>query len=164
MSQTFDTLFAASGPDAAEGGENPVPEFVEADVATVETPAPTITPTGYQTLVAVIRFSLGSTALDDNDREIIQSIADAHRQRGGHIRLAGYASKDSEGSGDTEEMLENFNLSVDRATAVADELVRQGVASDAVVIDAQGDSASSGLAQGQSSAAEQRRVDVYFTN
>jgi outer membrane protein OmpA-like peptidoglycan-associated protein len=61
-------------------------------------------------------------------------------------------------------MLINFNISVDRAVAVADELVRQGVASDNIEIDAKGDGASVQVASGEQDAAEQRRVEVYFTN
>jgi outer membrane protein OmpA-like peptidoglycan-associated protein len=147
MSQTFDALFAASGPEA---------------VAAASTT--TITATGYQTLVAVIKFGEGSSALDANDRRIIKDLADAHGRQGGAIRLAGFASRDTGSSEDTDEMLVNLQISIDRATAVADELVRQGVASDDIVIDAQGAQASANLASGQFDAADQRRVDVYFTN
>jgi outer membrane protein OmpA-like peptidoglycan-associated protein len=147
MSQTFDALFAASGPDA-----------------TADTPTTTITSSGYQTLVAVIKFNEGSSGLDANDRLIIKDIAASHERQGGAIRLAGHASRQAGVAEQTDELLANFNISLDRATAVADELVRQGVASDDIVIDAQGDQAFVNVAGGQLDEADQRRVDVYFTN
>jgi outer membrane protein OmpA-like peptidoglycan-associated protein len=115
-------------------------------------------------LVAVIKFNDGSSALDANDRRIIKDIAASHSRQGGGIRLAGYASRQAGVAEETNELLANFNISLDRATAVADELVRQGVASDNIVIDAQGDQASVNVASGQFDEADQRRVDVYFTN
>jgi outer membrane protein OmpA-like peptidoglycan-associated protein len=147
MSQAFDALFAASGPEAVAA-----------------TSTTTITATGYQTLVAVIKFGEGSSALDANDRRIIKELVDAHGRQGGGIRLAGYASHHAGSTGETDEMVVNFEISIDRATAVADELVRQGVARDEIVIDAQGDQAFANLATDKFDEADQRRVDVYFTN
>jgi outer membrane protein OmpA-like peptidoglycan-associated protein len=164
MSENFDAMFEASGPGAEAGGSNAVPEFVVADIEAVSTPAPTITATGYQSLVAIIRFDSGSSVLDADDRRIVKELAEAYRERGGRIRLAGYASRDHGGADDTDEMLINFNMSVDRAVAVADELVRQGVASDNIEIDAKGDAASVQVASGELDEAGQRRVEVYFTN
>jgi len=164
MDQTFDTLFNASGPEGDADASNPVPAFVAADNDVVVTQAPTITDSGYQALVAIIRFNTGSSALDDNDRQIIGQLADAWRQRGGGIRLAGYASRDQGSVADADVKLANFNISLDRAVAVADELVRVGVPSDDIEIDARGDSAAVALASAGLDEADQRRVEVYFTN
>ncbi|MEM7120722.1 MAG: OmpA family protein [Pseudomonadota bacterium] len=160
VQQTFDTLFSESGADAVSAGSGAA--TVTASFS--DAPPPTITANGFETLAAIIRFNLGSTALDNRDREIIGQLAAIYRERGGKIRLVGYASHDPGNKNATDEALVNFKISVDRATAVADELVRQGVPSRDIVVDAQGDQASAHLAQGQIDEAQQRRVDVYFTN
>ncbi len=164
MSQTFDSLFAASGPETVVGGSGETSAVTVNEIPIASAPAPTITATGYRTLVAVIKFGNGSSALDNNDRRIIKDLANAHRQRGGGIHLAGYASHHAGADDNTDELLANFNVSVDRATAVADELVRQGVSSDDILIDAQGDQAFVNVASNQPDEADQRRVDIYFTN
>ena len=160
VQQTFDALFSESGADAVSAGSGAA--TVTASFS--DAPTPTITANGFETLAAIIRFNLGSTALDNRDREIIGQLAAIYRERGGKIRLVGYASHDPGNKNATDEALVNFKISVDRATAVADELVRQGVPSRDIVVDAQGDQAFAHLAQGQIDEAQQRRVEVYFTN
>ena len=117
VQETFDALFTESGPDAVSSGSG------EATVTASfsDAPSPSLTASGFETLVAIIRFNLGSTALDDNDRRIIQQLAEIHRERGGRIRLVGFASHDPGNKNATDETLVNFKISVDRATAVADE-------------------------------------------
>ena len=59
-------------------------------------------------------------------------------------------------------MMANFNISVDRAQAVADELMRLGVAPSALTIDAVGDSQprfGEAMPAGQ---AGNRRVEIYL--
>ncbi len=160
VQQTFDTLFSESGAEAVSSG----PGAATVTASFSDAPSPTITANGFETLAAIIRFNFGSTALDNRDREIIGQLAAIYRERGGKVRLVGYASHDPGNKDASDETLVNFKISVDRATAVADELVRQGVPSRDIVIDAQGDQAFVHLAEGQIDEAQQRRVEVYFTN
>lgn len=151
----FTDLFAASGPGAGTPEQPLVVASADTQVATqaafttVGLPAP-------ETLAAIIRFGDGSSALGAVERDIVRQLAAIHAERGGTIRLVGHASRAAGGMETGSQELVNFNISLDRATAVAAELIRQGVPSSVVVVEAAGDS------QASADAAQDRRVDVLF--
>ena len=151
----FADLFAASGPGAGTQEQPLVIASADTQAAaqaaftTVGLPAP-------ETLAAIIRFGDGSSALGAVERDIVRQLAAIHAERGGTIRLVGHASRAAGGMETSSQELVNFNISLDRATAVAAELIRQGVPSSVVVVEAAGDS------QASADAAQDRRVDVLF--
>lgn len=152
----FDDLFAASGPTAGTAAQ----PLVVAEVPTTGGTDAAFTSAGAgmaQTLAAIIRFGNGSSALGSAERDIIRQIATIHAQRGGVVRLVGHASRTASGMESSGQQLANFNISLDRATAVAEELIRQGVPRDAVIVEAAGDSTATSL-----DAAGDRRVDIFI--
>lgn len=151
----FAALLAASGPEAGSS--------VEPVVIAAAEPAPAsqasftdFAATHAQTLAAIIRFGHGSVAIGTAERDILRQLAAIHAERGGPIRLVGHASKPASGLESTTQILANFEISLDRATAVAEELILLGVPRTDVIVEAAGDSDAG------SDAALDRRVDVYI--
>jgi outer membrane protein OmpA-like peptidoglycan-associated protein len=152
----FNDMIVASGPDAGTGGE---PIVIASSEPVAQTEAVFTTQPGApvnEVLAAIIRFGDGSSALGSAERDIVRQLVLLHAERGGHIRLVGHASKPAGGMETAQQELVNFNISLDRATAVAEELIRQGVPRNDVMVEAAGDN------QASSDAAQDRRVDVLF--
>jgi len=151
----FDDLLSASGPGAGTA-EQPI---VIAQAETAPATQAAFTTVGLptaETLAAIIRFGDGSSTLGATERDIVRQLAAIHAERGGKIRLVGHASRPAGSMETTNQQLVNFNISLDRATAVAEELIRLGVPSNEVVVEAAGDN------QASADAAQDRRVDVLF--
>ena len=151
---TFDELFGASGPATSVA----VSETATGDAAF----APIGAAPGPETLVAVIRFGHGSSALGAEEKRIVAELAAAHAQAGGRIRLVGHASRSAGALTDADGSLANFEISLDRATAVAEELIRNGAPRDAILIEAASDGSSMAAAAGVEDEAVDRRVEVFF--
>ncbi|MDG2482225.1 MAG: OmpA family protein [Alphaproteobacteria bacterium] len=159
---SFDELFNASGPTSTTQSQN---------VASVGSPTTVINDATFtsagnglfaETLAAIIRFGHGSSALGADERQIIAQLAAIHRQTGGPIRLVGHASHSGAGLADADRALVNFKVSLDRATAVANELIRNGVPRGDVLIEAAAATDSMAAAAGVQSEAVDRRVEVFF--
>lgn len=98
--------------------------------------------------VAVIQFGRGSAQLSGEDRGILREVAQIHKRNGGKVRVVGYVGDDP------------ANVSLARANAVAAELMRNGVARDAIQASA-GNEASSG-APGTEIAAADRKAEIFL--
>ncbi|MBC6440059.1 MAG: OmpA family protein [Rhodospirillales bacterium] len=158
----FDELPDASGPDATLQTRT----AAAAGSPTTVINDPTFTTAGNallsEMLVAIIGFGRGSSALGQKEREIVARLAALHRQTGGRIRLIGHASRSVTGLADAEREPVNFKVSLDRATAVADELIRNGVSQGDILIEAAADDSAMAEAAGIVDEAGERRVEVYF--
>jgi outer membrane protein OmpA-like peptidoglycan-associated protein len=107
---------------------------------------------------ATIRFAEGSAKLSRGDRDTLARVAALARELGGHVRVVGHAGRSS--TGDTaRRQLAEFSLSLDRANAVAGELLRQGVQAERLTIAAVGD-AEPQLVMGAGEGGN-RRADVF---
>lgn len=114
--------------------------------------------------VGVVRFKAGSARLSNRERQGLRRIAQAYRQRGGTIRVEGHASSRTRNMDPVQHHLVNFNVSFNRANAVARELVRQGVPEQAVFVAALSDSRPLYLEVMPAGDAGNQRVEVYFVN
>ena len=65
-------------------------------------------------------------------------VAEQYEARGGVIRVVGHASSKTKNMPVVEHNLANFKVSLDRAQAVANELIRLGVPPDAIFVEATG--------------------------
>ncbi len=111
---------------------------------------------------AVIYFASGSAKLNVDGRNALHKVADLHKQRGGVIRVVGHASsRTQEVSAEKHELI-NFNISYKRARAVADELIRHGVAADKVVVISRSDSEPAYHEWMPSGEAGNRRAEVFI--
>lgn len=151
----FTELLSASGPGAGTATQ-PIVIATAEPVGTVDAAFTAPGAGASETLAAIIRFGDGSSSLGAVERDIVRQLALIHADRGGRIRLVGHASRPAGGMETANQQLVNFNISLDRAVAVAEELIRQGVPRGDVAVEGAGDS------QAGSDAAQDRRVDVLF--
>lgn len=114
--------------------------------------------------VATVNFAMGSAALDAADRRQIVEVANVYRQRGGAIRIEGHASSRTKDMEPVQHQLVNFNVSLNRANAVASELIRQGVPAEAVFVAAMSDSQPIYYEVMPAGEAGNQRVEIYFVN
>lgn len=94
---------------------------------------------GNNIQVAVVQFGRASSGLSGDDLTVLRDVAEIQKKQGGTIRVVGHASQDVTGS-DVQRLQEgNYAISLARANAIANQLVRFGVPRSAVVAEAAGD-------------------------
>ena len=111
---------------------------------------------------ASIPFAVGSASLNASDRGALKNVVKLHRKFGGTVHVVGHSSRRTRDMGSETHRLVNFNLSLDRATAVSMELARLGVPAEAVTVIARSDNeplAYEYMPEGESF---NRRADVYL--
>ena len=89
--------------------------------------------------IATIYFSNNSARLSSRDRVQLQQVASRQREVDGALRVIGHASSRTRDMDPVRHKLVNFKISVDRATAVSEELMRYGVSPDALYVGAVSD-------------------------
>ena len=114
--------------------------------------------------VAMVRFRAGSASLTGTARERVRRIAEMYRQRGGGVSVEGHASSRTRNMNPVQHHLVNFNVSLSRANAVAQELVRQGVPAEAVFVAAMSDSQPLYYEVMPAGDAGNQRVEIRFVN
>lgn len=114
--------------------------------------------------LAMVRFKAGSASLTGSARQQVRRIAGMYRQRGGAIRVEGHASSRTRNMDPVQHHLVNFNVSLNRANAVARELVRQGVPSESVFVAAMSDSQPLYYEVMPAGDAGNQRVEIHFAN
>lgn len=89
--------------------------------------------------LASIQFSDGSAKLSDRDRAVLRGVYDQARRAGGTLRIVGHASSRTGARDVARHADANARVSAERAEAVARELVRLGMAPDAMYVGAVSD-------------------------
>lgn len=117
--------------------------------------------TGISYLAATILFDHGSTALDAAGRDTLRKIAAEYRKSGGTLRIVGHASSRTTDMRPLQHQLANFQVSVSRAEAVAQELTRLGVPAKAMQVAGVGDSQPIYYEVMPAGEAGNRRVEVF---
>jgi len=107
----------------------------------------------------LIYFRDGSSELGEDDRRVIEQIAQVQRAYGGVVSVIGHSSVGGTGA----DKAANQRISEARATAVAQELMRNGVPLEAIRAGAAGDSQPLYSEAATNGAAGNRRVEVYIT-
>ncbi len=168
-----DTSFDAPAAAALTPAQTPVPGIVretynrplvaESGVApaastpgsSIATPAPDASATVY--------FANGSARLNSEAKAIVRDIAETWKVRGGAVRVVGHASRRTGGMATSRHKLVNFRISLDRATVVANELIRLGVDGSAIQIAAIGESRPAldeSMPEGE---ARNRRAEIFHS-
>ena len=111
---------------------------------------------------AVLYFGVGSAAISAKGRKALRTIAKVHRARGGTVRVIGHASSRTRELSFDRHNLVNFGVSIARARAVGDALVKYGVAQSAVMVSAKSDNEPVYYESMPSGEAGNRRVQVYI--
>jgi outer membrane protein OmpA-like peptidoglycan-associated protein len=123
-----------------------------------------LVPVDLSTPAAVIRFATGSARIGSQDRRAIQRAYQAYRARGGRIHVMGHASSRTRNMDRVRHQLANFQISYDRAKAVADELVRLGVDPSVIVVNAMSDQHPAFFEVMPAGEAGNRRAEIFFEN
>jgi hypothetical protein len=114
--------------------------------------------------VALIYFAHGSAALSAMDRRIIGEVAQLQKAQGGVVRIVGHASMRT-GNADPESHEEaNYRMSLARANAIAEALMREGLHSESVQIAAQGSADPEYYEFTPTGEAGNRRAEIYLVN
>ncbi len=108
-----------------------------------------------------VKFASGSATLDDAARGTIRKAAEAYRNNGQRIRIVGHAASGTTDRAADDHMLANFEMSLKRATAVSDELMRLGVDPSVIVVEAVGDRSTDGT-PGAVSEVRSHSADIYL--
>ena len=110
----------------------------------------------------VVSFAHGSVGLNAEDRQKIAAAAASAAQYRGLVRVVGHASSRTGDLGVGEHLLANFGVSLDRATVVANELIRAGVDASRVVVEARGDSVPVYYESMPAGEAGNRRAEIFI--
>jgi flagellar motor protein MotB len=110
----------------------------------------------------VVSFAHGSTGLNAEDRQKIAAAAASAASHGGMVRVVGHASSRTGDLGVGQHLLANFGVSLDRATVVANELIRAGVDASRVVVEAKGDSVPVYYESMPAGEAGNRRAEIFI--
>ena len=122
------------------------------------------TAAGPGQLAAIIFFSHGSAELDARDYSVLSDVAALRRERGGSLRVVGHASSRTHNATPDEHQLANFEMSLTRANAVLEQLLRLGVPADAAHAEAVGDAEPVYHEFMPSGEAGNRRVEIFLEN
>ncbi len=109
-----------------------------------------------------IPFAVGSAALNSSDRAQLKKVAELHEQFGGVVRVIGHASRRTRDMEFDAHQWVNFQLSLDRATAVSVELTRLGVPAQSMLVMARSDNEPLTYEYMPKGEAENRRADIYI--
>jgi len=112
--------------------------------------------------VGTIYFGDGSARLSGEDVSIIAAVTQAFGQTGGKIRVVGHSSMGANTLSPTRREEINFKMSLRRANAVANELIRHGVPRENVEVIAEGDRAPAYEESSQTGAAYNRRAEIFI--
>ena len=110
----------------------------------------------------VIRFSTGSARLSSADQGVVRELVSLIREYNATVEIVGHASSRTRNMDPFEHKLVNFEISLQRANAVAEALVNAGAPSDRISVVAVGDSqpvSSEAMPAGE---AENRRAEIYL--
>jgi outer membrane protein OmpA-like peptidoglycan-associated protein len=110
----------------------------------------------------VVSFAHGSTGLNAEDRQKIAAAAASAAAYNGIVRVVGHASSRTGDLGVGDHLLANFNVSMKRANAVANELIRAGVDPSRVVVEAKGDAVPVYYESMPAGEAGNRRAEIFI--
>lgn len=110
----------------------------------------------------VVSFAHGSTGLNAEDRQKIAAAAASAAAYNGIVRVVGHASSRTGDLGVGDHLLANFNVSMKRANAVANELIRAGVEPSRVVVEAKGDAVPVYYESMPAGEAGNRRAEIFI--
>ena len=110
----------------------------------------------------VVSFGHGSTQLNAADRLKVAQAADAVRSQGGFVRVVGHASSRTGDLAVGRHVLANFKASLDRATAVANALIQNGVDPSRVFVEAKGDAVPVYYESMPAGEAGNRRAEIFI--
>jgi outer membrane protein OmpA-like peptidoglycan-associated protein len=123
--------------------------------------APPATSSRGNQQVAVIQFGAGSAGLTGNDFAILQRVAEMQRNNRATVRIIAHAQQDAAGSSADQAARANYEISRQRALAVANQLVRLGVPANRIVAEAASDAEPAFETTSARGIAANRRAEIF---
>ncbi|MCF8468545.1 MAG: OmpA family protein [Sneathiella sp.] len=117
-----------------------------------------------RTPIETIYFAQGSHRIDAADREKLERIARTQMAAGGKLKVVGHASSRTRQMPETRHMIVNLNVSNARAAAVAEFLLKAGVAPGDLVIESVSDADPLINEPMPSAEAKNRRAEIFLLN
>jgi outer membrane protein OmpA-like peptidoglycan-associated protein len=114
------------------------------------------------TRVATIHFASSSSALDERDRSILGAVIQLQRERGGHVVVVGHASSRTRDMDYITHQMVNFQISMERATTIGNELKDLGLEDEVLEVQAVSDTTPLYMEVMPSGEAGNRRVEIYL--
>lgn len=133
-------------------------EVAAAEVEELEEPIEV----GGTQLVAVIYFAHDSSQLNEDDRDVLRDVVALHKERGGRIHLIGHSSARAETEDLVAQRMINLDLSLKRASQVADGLMGFGAQQEALLVEAKADSDPVAEEATATDEAGNRRVEIFL--
>jgi outer membrane protein OmpA-like peptidoglycan-associated protein len=112
--------------------------------------------------IALIYFQNGSASLSEDDRSVIQEVAELQRASGGVIQIVGHASMAAGSTDPATNEEANYDISLARANAVANALLREGIDSANVQVAAAGSTEPEYYEFTPTGEAGNRRAEIYL--
>lgn len=114
------------------------------------------------TRVATIHFASSSAMLDERDRSILGAVIQLQRERGGHVVVVGHASSRTRDMDYIAHQMANFQISMERAATIGNELKGLGLAGEVLEVQAVSDTTPLYMEVMPSGEAGNRRVEIYL--
>ncbi len=114
--------------------------------------------------VGSILFRHGSARLTAKDKHLVRQIAGLHRGQGGTVRVVGHSSGRTREADPVRHQMINFEISMQRANAVAAELRRHGVPTRSIIVEAKSNGEPKFQETMPSGEAGNRRADIFLDN
>jgi outer membrane protein OmpA-like peptidoglycan-associated protein len=118
-------------------------------------------PTGAPVQVAVIQFGPMSVELNGKDQAVLARVAQAQRSNGGKVRIVAHSAQDAAGSSPEVLARDNFEVSRQRAIAVANQLMRLGVPANRIAAEAASDEEPAYETNTARGIAANRRAEIF---
>lgn len=109
----------------------------------------------------MIQFGSGSASLTGNDFAILQKVAEMQRTNQATVRIVGHAQQDASGSSADQVARATYEVSRQRALAVATQLVRLGVPASRIVAEAASDAEPAFETTSARGVAANRRAEIF---
>ena len=126
----------------------------------VAAPAGTL-PTGAPAQVAVIQFGPMSSELNGKDQSVLARVAQVQRANGGKVRIVAHSAQDAAGTSADALARDNFEVSRQRALAVANQFLRLGVPANRIAAEAASDEEPAYETNTARGIAANRRAEIY---
>jgi outer membrane protein OmpA-like peptidoglycan-associated protein len=118
-------------------------------------------PTGAPVQVAVIQFGPMSSELNGKDQSVLARVAQVQRANGGKVRIVAHSAQDAAGTSADALARDNFEVSRQRALAVANLLLRLGVPADRIAAEAASDEEPAYETNTARGIAANRRAEIF---
>lgn len=113
-------------------------------------------------LAAVIYFADGSSNLNNNEKQILQRIAEYATKHQTDIKILGHASKRTKKTSAVEHTMINLNISSRRALKVVETLANYGIPLHKMRYEALADSRPAEFETNARAEALNRRVEIFY--